>query len=75
MLREYATLAGPICPTYGRDVLSRPPENQPGAGGAMGEAEDSQAEANDRSGRSQEDRSGAAGKVGEGEARELERRH
>jgi len=33
------------------DVRSRSPQNQPGAEGAMGEAEDSQAEANDLSGR------------------------
>jgi len=51
------------------DVRCRSPENQPGAEGALGEAEDSQAEENDLSGGQEADRGGAESTVGEGEAR------
>ena len=51
------------------NVRSRSAQDQPGAEGAMGEDEDSEAEAHDLSGGSQADRGGAASTVGEGEAR------
>jgi hypothetical protein len=53
-------------------VRSRSPENQHGAEGAMGKAQDSQAEADDVSGSTQKDRGGSKSKVGEGEERGVE---
>ena len=54
---------------HAHDVSSRSAQDQLGAEGALGKAEDSQAEAHDLSGGSQKDSGGAESTVGKGEAR------